>query len=321
VFSHDGKTLATGEPEGKVLYWNAATRSKVAEIGTGHQYGVNVLGFGANDTILATTSGDTTVRLWEVASGMQLGTSFPTVKGDTSTNSVAFSPDGATLTTADQVSTRHGFCNSSHNALHLWDVPDHRQIAQIDDFAVIYGAAYSPDSKTLAIVGAKSNLAETSCGSEPAQYTSVLVLWDIATGAPVGKPLTTGTYQQGVRDQRVQLSRVAFSPDGKTLATGSFDGSLRLWDLATRQQTGDTLSGHTQAIRCLAFSGDGKMLASGGFDHTVRLWDATAARQIGAPLTSHTKDINSVAFSPDSSTLVTASEDQTVRLWSIKTGA
>jgi len=92
---------------------------------------------------------------------------------------------------------------------------------------------------------------------------------------------------------------VAFSPDGKTLASGGDDYTIILWDVETRQPIGKPLKGHTRNVTSVSFSPDGKTLASGSSDNTVILWDVETGQPIGQPLKGHTDQVNSVAFSPD----------------------
>ncbi|KAJ7899506.1 hypothetical protein B0H14DRAFT_3852819 [Mycena olivaceomarginata] len=116
-----------------------------------------------------------------------------------------------------------------------------------------------------------------------------------------------------------QVTSVAFSPDGTRVASGSAD-TIRVWDVATGQQIGDPLAGHTDSVKSVAFSPDGKRIASGSRDKTIRVWDAATGQQVGDPLTGHTDFVKSVVFSPDGTRIASGSRDRTIRVWDAATG-
>jgi uncharacterized protein with WD repeat len=109
---------------------------------------------------------------------------------------------------------------------------------------------------------------------------------------------------------------VAFSPDGKTLASGSKDTTVRLWDVKTAKNTATLLTGHTDAIVSLSFSPAGKTLAVGSQDNDITLWDAAGGKRT-ATLRGHTSYVWSLAFSPSGKTLASASSDNTLKLWDV----
>jgi hypothetical protein len=128
-------------------------------------------------------------------------------------------------------------------------------------------------------------------------------LWDVDTWTEIAI----------LRGHTGWVNSVAFSPDSKTIVSGSNDHTVRLWDVATQTEI-STLEGHTAAVNSVSFSSDGHILASGSHDNTVRLWDART--EIGR-LEGHTAAVNSVSFSPDGRTLASGSHDGTVLLWDI----
>src|ERR1700751_4166783 len=122
-------------------------------------------------------------------------------------------------------------------------------------------------------------------------FVATLMLMLLAT------PSAQAQVRATLRGHTLALASVAYSPDGKFIATGSYDRTAKVWDAASGKEI-VTLTGHTAAVEAVAFSPDGKTLATGSYDATVKLWDWAAAKEV-ATFRGHTNMIRSLALSPD----------------------
>ncbi|MBM4094185.1 MAG: hypothetical protein FJ276_32980, partial [Planctomycetes bacterium] len=231
---------------------------------------------------LATTRADGVVQLWSLP-GLEWKRDIPVVHDCT-----VFAPDGRTLASwgIDWSKERGG-------GLMVWDLGTGERVWEEHGIGQINDAAFSPDGQRLAFISGR-----------------VVKFCDVA-----GRKLVDASGNLIVAPEDGELTRLAFSPDGRFLAAGDWSGDLVVWDLASRQHK--RLEGEGSPTTCLVFSPDSKTLASGSDDGVVRLWDIETMTQRAA-LTGHDNRIFCLAFSPDGSRL--ASSSATIKLWDPSSG-
>jgi WD40 repeat protein len=288
AMSTDGKHIASGGLDGSVIIWDGSSDTPLQL--DGHTASIEELTFSPDGKWLVTAGDEPAMKIWDVLSGDLLHdyTDFTEV-----VQTLAFSPDGKQFTFSD-------------GTLHMWQfsldvVEDQTIISNQELFTIPYAAAssFSPDGKTIAGAG----------GSNTSGIT--IKLWEAATGREL---LTLVGGHTG------WLMSLVFSPDGKSLASTSLDGTIRIWSLSPGSESVAVSGPEAAAFGTrVEYNPNGQEFATSGGDGTVTLWDA----ETGKPrlkLAGHTLEILSVAFSSDGKQIATGSSDGTAIVWDAITG-
>lgn len=245
---------------------NSGPVEPLLTINNAHKKRVTAQAFAPDGESLVSGSDDRTVRRWDVESG-----NWGRLDGNLHTwgvVAIALSPDGTKVVSVSRgVNVPH----KNHCRAVLWDFINDcgRMLAIPDDFPSVC-PIFSPDSQLVAL------------------KAGTVLLYEAGRGEPAGElPVKTRAYS------------IAFSPDGKWLAVGRYDGLIEIWDIAKKRKI-QTLTGHTGLVQCLAFSPDGNVLASASVtdtprgwlnniirlhaDHTIRFWRFPTGEAIGKPV-------------------------------------
>lgn len=289
----------------------------------GHAAQVSSVAVNPAGTQVASISQDGTTRLWDLATGQPLLTLLTHVTSWDG-KGVLFTPDGKrVLTVADG------------NVARLWDLSTGKEVFSLEGHSdAVSSVAVSPDGNKLATASYDSGVRIYDATSGERLRTmfedggALFVAFSadsrrLLTAGFDSKDIARGTVwdvESGRRlltvgDQLGAIYCIISDPDGTRIATGGFDGIVRIWDGATGKLL-NTLFGHSAKVAEVAFSPDGKLLASGSEDGTAKVWDAQTGAEL-LTLAGHFGGVLGVAFTPEGSRLVTASRDATIRIWDI----
>jgi WD40 repeat protein len=323
-FDSTGRVVLSASDDCTIKLWDRATGQEIRTL-IGHPSPVNSAVCSPDGTLIASSSDDCTVKIWDATAGKVVHT----FKGDVPVQCVTFSPDGLSVAAGD-----------SRGDIKLWGLTTGEEIRTMSlSDASIRCLVFSPDGSRIA------------CGLHSQRFSfGEVKLLDIATGTEL---LSLKGHKEAVTDLRFSpdgtriasasagsiriwdlsersyqgiaghtelgawVNDLSFSRDGTVIASGSRDGTIKLWNTASGDEI-CTLRGHNSAITCVSFSPDGDRLVSGSFDETIKLWDTSTFREVQ---TYNARSVTtSVAFTPDGTRIVTGHFDSAPRLWDVVTG-
>ena len=304
AFSPNSRFLASGSYDNSVRLWNIA--AGCSTILKGHSAPIRCIAFSPDGTHLVSGSLDNTLCLWNRVSGQQIRTLKGHGNGITS---VVFSPNGKKVVSG-----------SFDDTIGVWNIETGDSDVLNADGGPVFCVALCPDG-TLMASGHMDGSAR---------------LWDMQAKKCIREfchnyeQISLKERQGAIFDPRLSILQdfndvivycVAFSPDGKLLASGSNHNIIRLWNIPTHdyvrvyKESAGALEGHSGPVRSVTFSQDCRLLVSGSEDNTIRFWNVKTLQQI-RELKRFYGDLRSAIMSPDGQLMAScSSQDKAVRLW------
>ena len=285
AWSPDGKKIASASVDKTVHIWNATSKSPTL-IYRNHTKPVSAVSWSPDGSRIVSGSWDTTVQVWNVQTGRKL----LTYRGfSREVSSVAWSPDGKYIASSSWDTTVQ--VRQAESGSRIFTYAGHS--------SPVHTVAWSPTTSSDDL-----RIASGSGAAANADVDTTVQIWHAFTG---NNPLL-------YRDHFYFVNAVAWSPDGKKMASASADTNVQVWNATTGSNI-LTYRGHTSKVNAVAWSPNGKRIASASDDRTVQIWDATTGETIFT-YQGHTKEVNSVAWSPNGKRIASASYDTTVHVWS-----
>jgi WD40 repeat protein/tetratricopeptide (TPR) repeat protein len=289
VFHPDGQRLATGSMDGTAKIWDLASGQENLTF-KGHTGGIYDVCFSPDGKRLATASADDTAAVWDVASGSRT----LVLRGHTGdVQGVAFGPDGDFIATS-----------STDTTTRIWDANTGSEVGRIRGNSSRYNfVCFRPGTNQ--VVTNQSDTSSIICD----RADTIAVLWNAEV-----------EHQREVLNGHTDvISEICFTQDGKRVASGACDGTVRIWDVESGREL-LVLYGAAAWVNEIAISTDGKLLATAHEDRKVKVWNAETGEELlsitGPPFTQ----FYTVAFSPDGKTLAAGSSDWKIRIWDAATG-